>query len=246
MGSGEHSLRDGRRLAAAIEDADVAVRLTGGVGVALCSPSALHPALARDYSDVDLVGRGRETRAITTLVESVGYEADRRFNAVHGDQRLLFWEPASRRQVDVFLDVAQLCHEIDLRERLDAPGPTLAPADLLLMKLQVFETNEKDMADMTALLADHSLGNGEGGIDAAYLEALVGADWGLWRTTTIVAERLDGYIRSLDGFGPAPLALGRLDELRRRFEEAPKSRRWRLRARVGERKRWYELPEQHH
>jgi uncharacterized OB-fold protein len=30
----------------------------------------------------------------------------------------------------------------------------------------------------------------------------------------------------------------------RRIEEAPKSRGWKLRAKIGERKRWYELPEE--
>jgi hypothetical protein len=32
------------------------------------------------------------------------------------------------------------------------------------------------------------------------------------------------------------------------LEQAPKSRRWKLRDRIGERKRWYELPEEtpHH
>ena len=28
------------------------------------------------------------------------------------------------------------------------------------------------------------------------------------------------------------------------IEQAPKSRGWKLRARIGERKRWYELPEE--
>jgi len=220
--------------------------LTGGVAVALCSPTALHPALARDYSDVDLFGRRRESGAIKELVESVGYEGDRRFNAVHGDRRLLFWEPDTGRQVDVFLDVAQLCHEIDLRRRLEGPGPTLSPADLLLMKLQVYETNRKDMEDMTALLADHALGAAAEEIDIAYLEGLVGDDWGLWRTTSTVAERLEGFVAGLEGFEPAPLVLARVGELRERFEAAPKTRRWRMRARIGDHKRWYVLPEEHH
>lgn len=245
---GGPSLHAGRRFAEAILTSSVALRLTGGVAVALCSPSAHHPSLAREYSDVDLVGRGRDSGAIKELVESVGYEGDRRFNALHGDQRLLFWEPDSGRQLDVFIDVAHLCHEIDLRERLAGPGATLPPADLLLMKLQVFETNRKDMEDMTALLADHPLADGgdAGAIDVAYLEGLVGDDWGLWRTTTEVAGRLERFVAGLDGFAPAPQVLARIAELRERFEAAPKSRRWRMRARIGERKRWYELPEEHH
>ena len=36
----------------------------------------------------------------------------------------------------------------------------------------------------------------------------------------------------------------RFDELLGRIEEEPKSRGWKLRAKVGERKRWYELPEE--
>ena len=35
----------------------------------------------------------------------------------------------------------------------------------------------------------------------------------------------------------------RVDAVLERIEQAPKSRGWKLRARVGERKRWYELPE---
>jgi hypothetical protein len=33
-------------------------------------------------------------------------------------------------------------------------------------------------------------------------------------------------------------------ELRERVEREPKTRAWRLRARIGKRKRWYELPEE--
>lgn len=240
------SLAEGRRLAEAILASSLPLRLTGGVAIALRAPTAMHPALAREYSDVDLVGRGRDSGAIKELVESVGYEGDRRFNALHGDQRLLFWEPKNGRQVDVFLDVARLCHEIDLRDRLDIAGSTLAPADLLLMKLQVFETSRKDMEDMTALLADFAFAEGGEGIDGSYLEGLVGDDWGLWRTTTIVAERLETFVAGLERFEPGPDVLVRVAELRERLEQAPKSRRWRFRARIGDRKRWYELPEEHH
>ena len=34
------------------------------------------------------------------------------------------------------------------------------------------------------------------------------------------------------------------EELEERIEAEPKSRAWRLRAKIGERKRWYELPEE--
>jgi hypothetical protein len=75
----------------------------------------------------------------------------------------------------------------------------------------------------------------------------VGDDWGWWRTVTLNIERIRGVLG--DGDRPA-IAGGRLDPraqldaLERAAEEAPKSRRWKLRARIGERKRWYEIPEE--
>jgi hypothetical protein len=44
--------------------------------------------------------------------------------------------------------------------------------------------------------------------------------------------------------GEQRLVLERIDALWERIEREPKSRRWRLRARVGERKRWYEVPDE--
>ena len=43
---------------------------------------------------------------------------------------------------------------------------------------------------------------------------------------------------------PRQVVENRLAELWRRIDAEPKSSRWRLRARVGDRMRWYELPEE--
>jgi hypothetical protein len=36
----------------------------------------------------------------------------------------------------------------------------------------------------------------------------------------------------------------RLDRLRERIDAEPKTRAWRMRSRIGDRKRWYEEPEE--
>ena len=87
-----------------------------------------------------------------------------------GDRRLYFWDPLNERQLDVFLDRVELCHAIDLRDRLDIDADALAPADLLLMKLQIVETNEKDLLDMVALLTDQPFA--EDGIELDYIAGL--------------------------------------------------------------------------
>lgn len=60
----------------------------------------------------------------------------------------------------------------------------------------------------------------------------------------MVAERGEEFARELAGLKRGELIATRLEELRRRLEEAPKSRGWKMRARIGDRKRWYELPEE--
>ena len=40
-----------------------------------------------------------------------------------------------------------------------------------------------------------------------------------------------------------PVAV-RIAKLERGLEEAPKTRAWKLRAKIGRRKRWYEIPEE--
>lgn len=179
-------------------------------------------------------------------MEALGYAGDREFNTLHGQRRLFFWDAANERQVDVFVDEAKLCHTIDFRGRLEVAPLTLSLADLLLMKLQVVETNEKDLLDVCAILADHDLGDGEDGVDADYLASLAASDWGLWRTLGMVAERSEEFAVGLAGFEHGELVATRLQRLRQALDVAPKTRGWRMRARVGERKRWYELPEEAH
>jgi hypothetical protein len=176
---------------------------------------------------------------LTQALEALGYEGDREFNALHGRERLLFWDATNGRQLDVFVDRMVLCHTLDLADRVTREPRTLPLADLLLAKLQVVELNERDLKDATALLADHDLG--PDGVDAERVTEVLASDWGWWRTATGTLERVAGYAGDLDGFGAAVERAGALGE---RIEAAPKSRRWRMRAKIGERKRWYELPEE--
>lgn len=222
------------------------MRLTGGVAVALRCPSSGTAPLQRRYADVDLVTVGSARDAVTEMMTTLGYVGDREFNTLHGHRRLYFWDAGNERQVDVFVDEAKLCHTIDFRGRIELVPLTLPLADLLLMKLQVVETNEKDFLDVCAILADHDLSGDESGVNSTYLAELAAADWGLWRTLGMVAERGEVFATELPGFTAGDLVAARLQQLRQEMEVAPKSRGWRMRARVGDRKRWYELPEEAH
>jgi hypothetical protein len=235
---------EGVRIAAAAGERSLPLRVAGGVAVAMRCSSASRPPLRRPYADVDLVTVGAAREAATELITGLGYEPDREFNILHGHRRLLFWETTNDRQLDVFVDEAHLCHRLDFRRRLEIEASTLPLADLLAMKLQVVETNEKDLLDICALVADHELTEDDSGINYAYIGELAGNDWGLWKTFSTVAERASHFASALDGLEPRAAVVERLGALRERLDAAPKSRGWKLRAKVGERKRWYALPEE--
>jgi len=237
---------EGTRIAEAAAEGGVPLRLVGGVAVAVLCPSSRQPPLRRTYGDIDLATHGSAKREVTVLLESLGYIPDREFNTLHGHRRLYFFDEGNERQVDVFVDEAHLCHRIRLSARLELVPLTLPLADLTVLKLQVVETNEKDYLDLCAIFADHDLSDDESGVNRAHIAAVAGSDWGLWRTLGMVAERSAQFARDLPGFAAADRVAERLLRLRADLESAPKSRGWKLRARIGDRKRWYELPEEVH
>lgn len=234
------------RLIAAGVEQEIPLRMIGGVAVAIRCESATKPPLNREYADLDIVAPARKGRAIRELMTELGYEQDQAFNALHGGTRLYFWDGTNERQVDFFLDKVEMCHAFDFSKRLDVNAQTLPLADLLLLKLQIVETNQKDYLDMLALLSDHELTDSDEGINVRYISALASDDWGLWRTTTNSAERVDHVARELDGFEGTNRVHEQIRLLLTELEQAPKSRRWKMRAKVGERRRWYALPEEEH
>ncbi len=237
---------EGRRIAEAAAERGIPLRVLGGVAIALTCPSARRPPLAREYADIDLASVGAAKEDAIRLLESLGYTGDNEFNMLHGHRRLYFWDERNRRQVDVFVDEANLCHRVNLKKRLELVPLTLPLAELAVLKLQVVETNEKDYLDICALFADHDLSEDDSGINVTYIAELIASDWGLWRTLGIVAEHSEKFALALEDFDAGELAAVRLRRLREELDRVPKTRSWKLRSRIGDRKRWYELPEEVH
>lgn len=235
---------EGRRIAEAAASQGLPLRVLGGVAVAILCPSSGAPPLQREYADIDLATVGSAKKGVVGLMEELGYAEDKEFNMLHGHRRLYFWDEVNQRQVDVFVNEANLCHRIDLRDRLEVVPLTLSLADLVVLKLQVVETNEKDYLDLCAILADHDLSEDESGVNATYICELAASNWGLWRTLGMVAERSEQFALELPEFSAGEAVAGRLRRLRQELDTVPKTRGWKLRARVGDRKRWYELPEE--
>jgi hypothetical protein len=226
---------------AAAHEAGLTLRLLGGVAVHVRS-RGLHPALTREYKDLDFATSKKSAGDLQKLLRDMGYEPHLGFNAMNGRERLLFYDDPNERQVDVFVRSFRMCHEIPLESRLGVDADTVPLAELLLTKLQIVELNEKDVRDTVALLLEHEVTVDDTGVNATQVAALCSEDWGLWRTIT---HNLEGVRHHLGGYAvDHGVVSERLDALQERIEAAPKSRGWRMRAKIGERKRWYELPEE--
>src|SRR3977135_352157 len=239
----EDPLAEAERIASAATAAQIGIKLMGGAGINLCSPSAQRPPLKRKYGDLDYVMPKRDRKAVLAFFPSLGYEANDRFNLMQGDRRLSFYEHEHSRQVDVFIDSIRMSHIIDLRDRLDHEGPCASPSDLLLSKLQIYEMNRKDLVDLTALLLDHPIeSHNDEAIDAEYIARLTADDWGFYRTLQVNIEKLGATLDELDV--DRDLVRLRLTELWKVVDAQSKSMKWKLRSQVGDRVRWYELPEE--
>lgn len=241
----EDIVAEGERLLGLASDDGVPLRLLGGVAVRLQAPS-VPPALDRAYKDLDLAAPKGGSVAADRLLRAAGYEPHTAFNALNGKERMLFFDPAHDRQVDVFVGAFRMCHEIPLSDRLDAQDRTVPLAELLLTKLQIIELNEKDVRDTLLLVHGHEVADGDGeAINGERIAELCAGDWGLWRTITANVAKVLEHAPDYDvANGDRERMTGRLRELLDRIEAAPKTRGWKLRARIGERKRWYELPEE--
>jgi hypothetical protein len=239
-------VEEAERLVVAAGEAGLTVRLIGGAAVRLHGGDAFNPAFVREIRDIDLVtgkGGGRRTGE---FLEAQGYVANRTFNAMHGARRLLFYDEQHGRQVDVFINTFEMCHVLPVGEHLDRDPLTLPLADLLMTKLQIVTLNAKDRSDAYAILLGHEVGAGDAErIDAGRIAELCARDWGLYRTSQLSFERLLAALpeSALDDASRAVIA-ERIAAIVDAVERAPKSVKWKARARVGDRVRWYEEPDE--
>jgi len=223
----------------------VPLRLLGGVAVRVRATPGLPASLEREYKDIDVATSRKGSGAAAKLLKDAGYEPHVGFNAMNARERLLFFDEPNGRQLDVFVGSFRMCHEIPLEQRLTVDTSTVPLAELLLTKLQIIELNEKDVRDTVALFHEHEVTDDDTGINGSRVAELCCADWGLCRTITAnlenVRSHLDRYALSA---AENELVNARIATVQARIEATPKTRAWRLRARVGDRVKWYEIPEE--
>lgn len=201
--------------------------------------------LRRKYADIDIVGKSKEKKKIYQTLKSCGYQPDDMFNGLYGDTRLLFRK--GDEQLDVFLDKFEMCHTLDLSLSLNYIDDTIGLGELLFTKLQIYEINEKDIKDLVTLLLYSDIDEkGERGYSARdFLVETCSEEWGPYKTLTTNLGKVEDFANELPLTDEDRTMLkDRIESLIDDIEKADKSFKWKMRARIGEKIRWYELPEE--
>ncbi len=220
----------------------VPLRLLGGLAFKAMCASARGPQFARSNKDIDLYGLRHDSKTIMKIMETLGYKPREVFNRLSMGKRLIYYDLGNKRRVDIFLDEFEMCHKFNFKDRISMNELTLSMTDLIMTKLQVVEMTEKEYKDLMAAFWDFDVTNDEGEINAGRIADVCSRDWGIYRTFTRSLELLKEAARSLNDANSGVI-VARVDKLVRVIEQRPKTLAWKLRAALGEKARWYELPE---
>ena len=224
------------------ESRGVRLRLFGGLAFKRLCPSSMDQRYFRENKDIDLMGRRQDSRNIMKIMETLGYKPRELFNRLNMGQRLIYYDMENSRRVDLFLDEFIMCHKFNFKENILAGMYTLPLTQLLMTKLQVVEKTEKEYKDLVVAFHDFDVTAGGSGIRGDEISDLCSKDWGVYTTFWKSLESLESWCKQ----GEVPereVVLSRVQKLKSMMESAPKSFGWKMRARIGEKSRWYELPD---
>jgi hypothetical protein len=232
------------RLMALARERGVVLRLLGAVAFARRCPNHayLRERLGRHYTDIDFAAYGRQAREIQRLLAEAGYHEDPHVYVASEGSRIVAEHPGIGMHLDVFLDRLEFCHTVPWDGRLELDAETIPLAEMLLQKLQIVEINEKDLIDTIMLLLEYPLGDADDAtINIGRVAELCARDWGWWRTLTMNLGKVRQIAEHYEQLDEEETRRVReqVEAALARIDAQPKSMSWRLRARIGDRKKWY-------
>jgi hypothetical protein len=209
--------------------------------------SELHKNLDRlgkqEFTDIDFISYRKCANPLERFFTGIGYPPNRgaKLMGVVWTSRHIYDAPKGFH-VDVFYDKLEFSHTLDFKGRLELDRPTIPLPDLLLEKMQIAKISEKDIKDTIVLLRAHNVSSSDReAIDADYIARILAKDWGLYYTVTSNLNKMRELMTTYDSLTDEHRkdVNTKLDALLARIEEEPKSTGWKMRARVGTKKKWY-------
>jgi len=229
------------------------IRLLGALAFRTHCPKFkyMEYSTGRFLSDIDFAGYGKDVNKIEKLYADLKWKEIAAYRIYTGvSMRRIFTHPTDPKiYSEVFFDKLRMCHDISFIGRLEIDYPTISLVDLLLEKMQIVRLEEKDIIDTITLLREHNVGDHDKEtINIEYLSSLCAQDWGLWKTITMNLEKVKN---ALPNYGilkedDKEDVRTKIDSILDAIQKKPKSMRWKMRASIGEKQKWYREVEERH
>jgi hypothetical protein len=243
----DHFMSEAIKIVEAGEKEGIKLRIMGALAIKHHCPncSHIHESLDRQFTDIDFAASSKQEKQIKKLLDRFGYRQKARgiSRAYNPKGRLILHHETTDLVADVFFDKLDMCHSFNFH--LDMDYPTIPLVDLVLEKLQIVKITEKDVKDVLVMLLEHEIGSGDKEkIDANLIADLVANDWGFYYTITTNLDKLKRIAQS-DMFKDvlnAPdreVIIQKVDSIQEIIEQKPKSRKWKMRAKIGPKSKWY-------
>jgi hypothetical protein len=188
------------------------------------------------------MGKREETKGIMKTLEMLGYKPREVFNKLNMGQRLIYYDMTNKRRVDIFLDEFIMCHKFNFKESILGDTYTLPITQLIMTKLQVVEKTDKEYLDLLSAFRDFPVAESRNGIRGREIAELCSKDWGMYTTFRKSLEALLDRAARLSK-EEQTVIIPRINQLISSMQSHPKSLSWRMRATIGEKAKWYDLPE---
>ncbi len=229
------------------EDKGIMLRIMGGMAIYLHSQEhkQLWEKLGRlgkkVFTDIDFVSYGKFRGQLLGFFKNRGFMINQRMLYYYGKNRQIYYGEKIP-MVEIFYDKLQMNHTIDYKKRLEVDSPTVPLAELLLQKIQMVRMNEKDIKDAIVLVRAHEIGkDDEERINRASIGASLLSDWGFYYTATTNLRKITNSLSNYVALGEEDTRIvkERINELLSYLEEEPKGMKWKSRALLGTKKKWY-------
>ncbi len=236
-------IAEAERLVGEAERSGITLRVMGGMAVYMRCPEEFKSVWKtlkrlgdRVFTDIDFVSYGVYRNSMIEFMKTVGYQTDANLIVQAGKSRHIFYG-GKVPMVEVFYDRLDMNHIIDYSGRLEADKVTVPLAELMLQKLQIVKINDKDIKDLVVLLATYDVGPGDPErIDIDFLNSrYFQSDWNFYHTATTNLAKLRETLGALEALSDGD----RITAIEKAINDAPKSTKWKLRAKVGPKVKWY-------
>lgn len=235
---------EAKRIVVAGNARNLHLRLLGAMAFQVHCPkyNFLTVNLGRVLTDLDLAAYGRERGAIEKMMRELGYTDNPLFTGLFGHRRMIWDNKTNGLHVDIFFDKLDMNHEIPFSNRLEIEEFTIPIADMLLEKMQIVQINEKDVIDTIMLLREHAVGDSvPETIDGQHIAKMLAEDWGFYYTVTSNLRKVQELFQKYSQLSQedrTDLSL-KIDTLLKMIESQEKTMSWKLRARIGTKRKWY-------